>query len=345
MKIAPRDVAGLIKAPGTHYSAFLLYGPDQGLVRERARQLAHHFCDQPDDPFAQASLTGQQVSEDKARLADEANAVNIFGGPRLVTLSGSGTEITEAVKLAFASPNPDARIIIRASDVNTRHALVKLCEGAKFCASIGCYSDDARNLSEIARDIFTRDNIRVSGEVMEAITARLGVDRQMSLSELNKLALYAGDGGSLTLEDVAIALGDSGAVAIDEVSLALLTGQIEAFERDYARLRHEGIQPIAVIRQLLTLFKNMQMAKAQMQAGLPASQAIAQLRPPVHFKMKPVITRQLGLWQPEQISQSIDRLMQAEIQTKSAGSADPATLTGQILLGICLRAHHLNARH
>ena len=51
MKIAPRDVAGLIKAPGTQYSAFLLYGPDQGLVRERARQLAHHFCDQPDDPL------------------------------------------------------------------------------------------------------------------------------------------------------------------------------------------------------------------------------------------------------------------------------------------------------
>ncbi len=344
MKIAPRDVAELIKAPGTHYSAFLLYGPDQGLVRERASQLARHFCDQPDDPFAQASLTGQQVSEDKARLADEANAVNIFGGVRLVTLSGSGSEMTEAVKLAFARPNPDARIIIRASDVNTRHALVKLCEEAKFCASIGCYSDDQRNLSEIARDIFSRDNITVSAEVMGAITARLGADRQMSLSELNKLALYAGEAGSLTLEDVAIALGDSGAVAIDEVSLALFSGQIEAFERDYARLRHEGIQPIAVIRQLLTLFKNMQVAKAQMQAGLPAGQAIAQLRPPVHFKMKPVLTRQLGLWQTEQIAQTIDRLMRAEIQTKSAGSADPATLTGQILLGICLRARHLNAR-
>ena len=316
MKIALRDVAGLIKAPGTHYSAFLLYGPDQGLVRERARQLVRHFCDQPDDPFAQASLTGQQVSEDKARLADEANAVNIFGGLRLVSLSGSGTEMTEAVKLAFASPNPDARIIIRASDVNTRHALVKLCEESKFCASIGCYSDDSRNLSEIARDIFSRNNIRVSAEVMEAITTRLGADRQMSLSELNKLTLYAGNSGSLTLEDVAIALGDSGAVAIDEVSLALLTGQIEAFERDYARLRHEGIQPITVIRQLLTLFKNMQIAKAQMQAGLPAGQAIAQLRPPVHYKMKPVITRQLNLWRPEQINQSIDRLMQAEIQTK-----------------------------
>lgn len=43
MKIAARDVAGLLKAPATGYSAYLLYGPDQGLVRERARQLSDYF--------------------------------------------------------------------------------------------------------------------------------------------------------------------------------------------------------------------------------------------------------------------------------------------------------------
>ncbi len=51
MKIAARDVAGLLKAPGSRFSAYLLYGPDQGLVRERASLLAKHFCDTPDDPL------------------------------------------------------------------------------------------------------------------------------------------------------------------------------------------------------------------------------------------------------------------------------------------------------
>ena len=344
MKIAARDVAGLLKAPAARYSAYLLYGPDQGLVRERARQLSDYFCDQPDDPFAQTSLTGAQLAEDKARLSDEAMAVNIFGGLRVVTVNGIGSEMTAAVKLAFAKPNPDARIIIRASDVNTRHALVKLCDETEFCASIGCYSDDQRNLQQIAKEVFAKDNISAPSEVMSAILTRLGSDRQVSLSELNKLALYAGPGGVLSLEDVADALGDSGAVAVDEVSLALLSGDVSAFERDYARLRHEGIQPIAVLRQLLSLFKGMQAAKARMQTGQSAAQAIAQLRPPVHFKMKPVITRQLGLWREAQIADAMERVMQAEIQTKSAASADPSTLTGQILLGICLRARQFNTR-
>ena len=342
MKIAARDVAGLLKNPGTRFSAYLLYGPDQGLVRERASQLSSHFCDQPDDPFTQTSLTGTQLADDKARLSDEAMAVNIFGGLRVVTVSGSGSEMTAAVKLAFSMPNPDARIIIRASDVNTRHALVKLCDETEFCASIGCYSDDMRNLQQIAREIFAKDNITAAPNVMTAIVARLGSDRQVSLSELSKLALYAGPDGVLGLEDVAAALGDSGAVAVDEVSIALLSGDVGAFERDYARLRHEGIQPIAVLRQLLSLFKGMQAAKARMQTGQPAAQAVAQLRPSVHFKMNPIVTRQLGLWREHQITDTIERLMQAEIQTKSAASANPATLTGQILLGICLRARQLN---
>ena len=344
MKISERDVAGLLKAPATCYSAYLLYGPDQGLVRERARQLSDYFCDLPNDPFAQTSLTGAQLAEDKARLSDEAMAVNIFGGLRVVTVSGVGSEMTAGVKLAFANPNPDARIIIRASDVNTRHALVKLCDETEFCASIGCYSDDRRNLQQIAKEIFAKDNISASAQVMSAILTRLGSDRQVSLSELNKLALYVGSGGVLSLGDIDKALGDNGAVAVDEVSLSLLNGDVNAFERDYGRLRHEGIQPIAVLRQLLSLFKGMQVAKARMQTGHSAAQAIALLRPPVHFKMKPVLTRQLGIWSEDQITDAIDRVMQAEVQTKSTTSADPSTLTGQILLGICLRTRQLNAR-
>ena len=110
MKIAPRDVAGLIKAPGTQYSAFCSMARIRGwYVNVPASWHIIFVISQM--TLAQANLTGQQVSEDKVRLADEANAVNIFGGLRLVTLSGSGTEMTEAVKLAFANPKPEARII------------------------------------------------------------------------------------------------------------------------------------------------------------------------------------------------------------------------------------------
>jgi len=314
------------------------------LVRERAKNLMAKFCPDPDDPFTHVNLTGQQLAEDTARLCDEANGVNIFGGVRVVSVSGSGSEMTEAVKLAFANPNPDSRIIIRANDVNTRHALVKLCESSKFCAAIGCYSDDQRSLQQIARDLFASHNITLSAEVMSTIISRLGGDRQMSVSELEKLALLCGPNNRLSLEDVHLALGDSGAVAIDEVVLALLTGNTKQFEQEYSRLRREGVQPIAVIRQLLGIFKGMFAAKLAQKEGQAITQALSQFRPPLHFKMKPVVSQQLTRWSVNHLSDAIERLMQAERQTKSSATADPTTLTGQILLGICLRARSLNRR-
>ena len=149
VKIAPRDIAALLAKPDPHHKAFLFYGHDEGLIRERARKTASHFTDNPDDPFAVTHLTGQDVAADKASLSDNLNAVPAFGGIRLVMLSGAGTEMTEPVKQVLDNLHDDARLIIQARDVNTRHALVKLCDQHGSCASVGCYQDDSRSLSDL----------------------------------------------------------------------------------------------------------------------------------------------------------------------------------------------------
>ncbi|GIR78230.1 MAG: hypothetical protein CM15mP80_08550 [Alphaproteobacteria bacterium] len=69
-------------------------------------------------------------------------------------LSGMGTEMTEAVKIGFNSLHDKARLVIEARDVNTRHALVKFCDQHASCASVGCYQDDNRSLSDLAQQVF-----------------------------------------------------------------------------------------------------------------------------------------------------------------------------------------------
>ena len=51
MKIATRDILDLLSKPDPKYLAYLFYGHDHGLVKERARKIALHFTDQIDDPF------------------------------------------------------------------------------------------------------------------------------------------------------------------------------------------------------------------------------------------------------------------------------------------------------
>ncbi|HYS48211.1 MAG TPA: DNA polymerase III subunit delta, partial [Xanthobacteraceae bacterium] len=53
----------------------LVFGPDAGLVSERADAIVRAAIDDPNDPFALVRLDGDELSGDPSRLIDEAHAV------------------------------------------------------------------------------------------------------------------------------------------------------------------------------------------------------------------------------------------------------------------------------
>ena len=342
MKIATRDIASLLSQPDPKYHAYLFYGHDYGLIRERARTIALHFTAQLDDPFVVSNLSSQDVSEDKACLPDRLNALPAFGNLRLVMLSGIGTEMTEAVKIGFGSLHEQARLIIQARDINTKHALVKFCDQHPSCASIGCYQDESRSLIELAKGIFKRNNIQISRDALVMLGSLLGSDRAVSRQEIEKLALFAGLDGKLTEEDINNVLGDSGALVQDLITIAILDGNVPQFKKLYFRSQQDGQSPVNLLRQMLSLFKNMLSARLTIEAGQTSAAALSKFKPPLHFKIKPVVTAQLSKWTSDQLNEIINRLITTEIQIKTTAVVNPSTLTGQTLLGIVLRSRSLN---
>ena len=341
MKIATRDVLKLISKPNPNYLAYLFYGHDEGLVRERAKNIALHFANQLDDPFSVSRLSGQDVAADKTLLPDSLNELPAFGGFRLVMLSGLGTEMTEAVKIGFNSLHDKARLVIEAREVNTRHTLVKFCDEHTSCASVGCYQDDDRSLGDIAQQVFKRENIQISRDTLSLLVSRLGSDRAVSRQEIEKLALFAGSDGNLTEEDIHNALGDSGTVVGEQITIAILNGNVEQFKRVYSRSQQDGQPPISLLRQILSLFRNMLSARLTMETGQTSTAAISSLKPPIHFKVKPLVTAHLSKWTTEQLTDMIERLVDTEIKMKTNGTVNPSTLTGQTLLGFVLRSRNL----
>ncbi|MFQ6019118.1 MAG: hypothetical protein ACE5KF_13110 [Kiloniellaceae bacterium] len=51
MKVAPHEAERFAQAPDPAVRAVLVYGPDGGLVRERAAALIRSVVDEPTDPF------------------------------------------------------------------------------------------------------------------------------------------------------------------------------------------------------------------------------------------------------------------------------------------------------
>jgi DNA polymerase-3 subunit delta len=90
MKLAAARVTEFLRRPDPAVRAVLLYGPDAGLVRERADLLARLVCPDLQDPFRVAELGGAQLAADPARLADEVAAQSLIGGRRVVRVREAG---------------------------------------------------------------------------------------------------------------------------------------------------------------------------------------------------------------------------------------------------------------
>ena len=72
MKISASKADDFARAPDPAVGAVLVYGPDNGLVRERAQALMRSVVEELGDPFRVADLTAGQLLGDPA---DVANAV------------------------------------------------------------------------------------------------------------------------------------------------------------------------------------------------------------------------------------------------------------------------------
>ncbi|HZS83126.1 MAG TPA: DNA polymerase III subunit delta [Stellaceae bacterium] len=318
MKLPPARLAAFLRSPPPEFRAALLYGPDGGLVRERADALTAAVCPDLKDPFRIGELGAAALAADPARLADELAAMSLIGGRRVVRLRGAGDGVTALLSQALAGPRGDSFLVIEAGDLPARSSLRKLCEGAADIAVIGCYADAGRDLADVVRETLGRHRIGIAGDALSYLVAHLGNDRLVTRSELEKLALYAGDGGRVELADAVACIGDSTALSVEELAYAAAEGDAAKLDTALARCLQEGQSPIGLIRALMRHFQRLHLASGRVAAGMAPEEALRALRPPVFFKLRDRFKAQLALWPPRRAAAALDTLMRAELDCKRA---------------------------
>src|SRR5690242_7409171 len=84
MEVKSHQADRFVARPPAGLVAALVYGPDQGMVRERATALAKRVVSDLNDPFRVSELDEAILDADPARLWDEAAALSMIGGRRVV---------------------------------------------------------------------------------------------------------------------------------------------------------------------------------------------------------------------------------------------------------------------
>ncbi len=336
MKISPKDIDSLIKRPKESFLAYLLHGPDSGLIDERASTLAHVFSPNLEDPFSISRLTGKEIQTDPALLADALNSIALMDTLKVVLLNGTSNELGSAVKANIKYLNLDCRLIITARQSTTKHSLITLCDKHPQIASIACYPDDDINLRRFVRNNLSEHGINISNELIVYISEKLSTDRAINRSEIGKLALYAATTKSIKQQEIDVLLGDNSSQLIDQLVNAVFDGKTKKLGFLLEKTKSEDLQPIIIIRYFQSYLKILISVGAGKKSGLSTAAAIGNLRPPIYFKRKEAVIRHSGVCTVGWCLALLKRLMLLEKQCKRGTNPNPFSLIGQSLLGIAI---------
>ena len=337
VQVPTARIAAFLDRPDPHIRAVLLYGPDAGLVRERADRLARSVCRELADPFRVAELSEPLLADDPARLADEAAQLSLAGGRRVVRVRGAGDGLARLFASFLGGSPGEALIVVEAGELSRGSALRRTFETAPRAVAIGCYPDSERERAAVIREGLSAHRITASSDALHYLVEHLGGDRLLTRCEVEKLALYAGEGGRVELDDARLSVGDSAALDLDDMVMAAAEGDAARLERVLDRIFQEGTSPVTAVRAQLRHLQRLHALAAIVAAGTPIAEAMRNARPPVFYQHQESMRRQLGSWSEARLRVQLDGLARAELNMKQTGF--PAeTLCRQALSALALAA-------
>lgn len=334
MKLTWKQFEPFVKSPDPKARVILIYGPDNGLMRERSRIIGKSIVPDLNDPFNTATITSDKLNEDPAMLSDEAKAFSMMGGKRLIRIESGSDKLTTIIKEYLNNPSSENLVVIEAGELNTRSSLRKLCESAKNAAALPCYIEDERGVSQIIRQTLQEANLLIDNDAINFLSTNIAGDRGRVRGEIDKLITYMGSNNKkVTINDVQNCCGEAGATTLDNLIYSVAGSKPEMAMSTYQQLLSEGVQPIVILRSLQNHFKRLHYTQSIINDGKNLDSAVKSLQPPIFFKQLDSFKSQLSRWNMSQIIRVLYRLNELEAQTKQTGTP-VETLCSQAILSL-----------
>ncbi len=335
MKAARGSIGRSVDQPDRKIRFYLFHGPDEAqssALGDRlvcALQAARH-------PVASGALRG-----DPALLADEAGAIDMFGGARVIWIQPAGEEIAAALDALLDAPACESPVVAIAGRLAKGSALLKRAESHPLALVHVSYELDARDAERLVIELARAEGLRVEPDVAARLAEACLNDRRMIVQELAKLALYLGASparpGQLTHDALDAVGADMGGDFLSIADLAL-AGDVRTLGDELARLPPGGREAIPVIRSLQRRLLMLAPMRARVESGGGPQTVMTSLGKSLFFKDKPLVEKLIGRWDSAGLARVAERAGALERRLMQPDSPPAGEALGEELIAIARQA-------
>ena len=293
---------------------FLVYGENEGLKKEIIQTLKKKF------PGSIENFEEGQIFSNDELFFEKIFNRSLFEKEKIIIVNRCSEKIYDVVEKIIDKKISDTKIILNFNILEKRSKIRNLFEKDKELIIVPTYKDTSIALAEIAKKFFTNYKISISQETINFLVSRCNGDRGHLRTELDKILIYINDKKNINLEEIYKLTNLAENFSINELvdtSLSKKSQKISEILNDSNYKLEDGI---LILRTFLQKAKRLLSLYEQQNGNANFDSLINDFKPPIFWKDKPIVKRQLERWSKSQIKDLIANINKTEIFLKKNSS-------------------------
>ncbi len=293
---------------------FLIYGENEGLKNEVINILKKNFSGKIDN-FDEA-----QIINNKELFYEKLYNQSLFEKEKILVINRCSEKIYEVIETIIEKKISDTKIILNANILEKRSKLRSLFEKNKDLVIVPTYRDTSMTLVEIAKKFFYNYKISISQETINLLVSRCNGDRGHLKSELDKVLLYMHDKRNINLEEIYKLTNLAENFSINELVDSSLSKNSQKTSEMLNESKYKTEDGILILRTFMQKAKRLLNIYEKQDGNLNYDSLINNYTPPIFWKDKPIVKRQLESWSKSKIKDLIVNINKTEIFLKKNSS-------------------------
>jgi len=295
------------------FQSFLIYGPNEGLVRENIDVIYKNFS--RDSDSEKIDINGKQLDDDISILNDEISTISLFNKKKFIILDTAKEKHVSIIEDALSLDFKNVCMVVKQDNLTKSSSIRKLYETSKIHFSLACYDDDIKALSSLIERFQKEHNITFDSNVKSFLLNNLSNDRMVIKNELEKILLsLSEEDRRVDIEKLRYILHDSAHTDFQQINNSILFGNIEKGSKSLEKLFNLGTNPIAILKSFNNYIMRIRLTQVELSKGKQFDEAIKVLKPPVFWKEKSDFKRHCMMWPANVIESIINEVLSSEIK-------------------------------
>ena len=297
------------------YNFFLCYGENFGLKQD-IKETIKNSITQKDSEIESLSFYEDDIIENEETFYNNIYSGSLFGNKKIISINNSTDKIINQIEDIVGKYPENVFIIIFSDILEKKSKLRNFFERNSKTACIPCYLDTEKDLEIIAQNKLKKNAISISKESMNLLIAQSNNDRNNLKNELEKIISYSLSKKDLTIDEVKSLVNFSGEYKSDIFINECLCGNISQYKKIVSELYSNAVNQIFLLRILDSKIQKLLFMKKNEESYNNLDILINSSKPPIFWKEKPVIKKQLSIWSLDALKKVISELNSVEILCK-----------------------------